>query len=299
MSICLNDAELSALNGLPYMTWILYAGVIRRYMDYETGLVGAGFTKFKKKISWQAIREFLYVEPESGVTAQGSPSKDQVRRAAKKLEKIGLISIISQRKQLIFKCLLADTDRSAQNQAATRPPYQPDTQAATATAKIIPIKSNINLLFDSQAATEADIPETGQAAIQPETDVILTKVSITNKHPHKYSQTFERFWKCYPRKEDKTKAYEVWKRKKLELRADELIADVEKRKQKHSTWLKGFIPHAKTYFNGQRWEDDITEEANEIQRTYTPKSRPVSARENAIIKTIEQCYPGSFSDINH
>jgi DNA-binding transcriptional ArsR family regulator len=68
---------------------------------------------------------------------------------------------------------------------------------------------------------------------------------------------FERFWKAYPVKRNKKKAKDAWQRKCLNDKADELIADVETRTKKDPQWLKGYIPHATTYINGERWEDEI------------------------------------------
>lgn len=68
---------------------------------------------------------------------------------------------------------------------------------------------------------------------------------------------FEEFWSVYPAKKNKKKAKEIWKRKKLNSKADELIADVINRTNNDQGWLDGFIPHATTYFNGARWNDEI------------------------------------------
>jgi len=81
-----------------------------------------------------------------------------------------------------------------------------------------------------------------------------------------HADGFARFWEAYPRKENKKKALEAWKRKGLEARADELIADVKARKARHRPWLDGVIVHATTYINGQRWEDAIDEKPNGTAR---------------------------------
>lgn len=68
---------------------------------------------------------------------------------------------------------------------------------------------------------------------------------------------FEDFWETYPTKREKKKAREAWKRHKLDARADQIIADVEKRQRLDEQWLRGYIPHPTTYINGHRWEDEI------------------------------------------
>ena len=70
---------------------------------------------------------------------------------------------------------------------------------------------------------------------------------------------FDDFWAVYPTKENKKKAKSIWSKKKLDSKADIIIADVIKRKACHKRWLDGFIPNPTTYLNGERWEDEITE----------------------------------------
>lgn len=68
---------------------------------------------------------------------------------------------------------------------------------------------------------------------------------------------FDDFWTEWPkdRRRDKKKAREAWKRKKLDGRADEIIADVKKRISEDGQWIRGFVPLPTTYLNGERWED--------------------------------------------
>lgn len=68
---------------------------------------------------------------------------------------------------------------------------------------------------------------------------------------------FDDFWREYPRDEGKKKAREAWGRKKLDAIADRIIADVVARKAGHGQWLDGYVPHATTYLNGERWNDAI------------------------------------------
>lgn len=69
---------------------------------------------------------------------------------------------------------------------------------------------------------------------------------------------FEEWWKCYPKKVKKADAQKKWKVKKLDAKADTLIADVANRIANDSQWAGGFIPHPTTYLNGERWEDEIS-----------------------------------------
>ena len=71
-----------------------------------------------------------------------------------------------------------------------------------------------------------------------------------------YSDSFEGFWAVYPRKINKKNASKAWEK----LDADEQLAarqDVEKR-NRMKAWSGDprLIPHAATYLNAARWEDD-------------------------------------------
>jgi len=155
MSIRLNDEELAAMEGLPHIHRCLYIFGIRQYMDYETGITG-----IKRGISWQSLREELYVEPHQGRIGSGSPSKDQVIRAAEFLEKNGVIKNMSEGKRLIFKCVLATQDKSAQNKPATNPLRQPATQADT-------FETNNDVGFNNNPTTKPAIPKIAKPATPP------------------------------------------------------------------------------------------------------------------------------------
>lgn len=77
---------------------------------------------------------------------------------------------------------------------------------------------------------------------------------------------FPEFWSTYPRHENAKRSAEIWKRKRLDAKADVIIADVARRKTQHRPWLDGFIPHATTYLNGERWNDEIDRSPPKGQR---------------------------------
>jgi len=66
------------------------------------------------------------------------------------------------------------------------------------------------------------------------------------------------FYSVYPKKKDKSKAEQAWKKNKLDEKADLIINDVINRIENESSWQdKQFIPLPTTYINGKRWEDDV------------------------------------------
>ena len=70
---------------------------------------------------------------------------------------------------------------------------------------------------------------------------------------------FDRWWEVYPQKRKKKAAHAIWKRKKLDSIAEELIADVLNRSSNDDRWTSGYVPDPTTYLNQERWEDQLTD----------------------------------------
>lgn len=72
---------------------------------------------------------------------------------------------------------------------------------------------------------------------------------------------FDSFWSSYPRKEAKAEAQKAFK--KINATAallEQILAAIEDQKKSES-WVKDggkYIPHAATWLNGRRWEDEVT-----------------------------------------
>ncbi|MGA7177981.1 MAG: hypothetical protein WBX11_00140 [Thiobacillaceae bacterium] len=114
-SLLINPAELEQLAGLPHSAVALYL-VLRRLMDYATGLVGV-----TRGVSWQGLREELYVEGRQGMSSR-SVSREQVRRIAGHLEHAGLVERHSiEMERLIFFLPKAQTDTCARKKSDTSP----------------------------------------------------------------------------------------------------------------------------------------------------------------------------------
>lgn len=69
---------------------------------------------------------------------------------------------------------------------------------------------------------------------------------------------FPEFWAAYPNKKGKADALRAWKRKRLDAKADALIAHVAHMAANDDGWRRGFIPMGSTYLNGDRWDDEPT-----------------------------------------
>ncbi len=70
---------------------------------------------------------------------------------------------------------------------------------------------------------------------------------------------FEEFWREYPRKTNKIKAFKAFKKEiKNRKMLEDILAALAQHK-KTEQWKKPtLIPHASTWLNGHRWEDDLS-----------------------------------------
>lgn len=94
-----------------------------------------------------------------------------------------------------------------------------------------------------------------------------------NKFKEDTEKFFETFWKEYPIKANKKMAIKAFGKIDPKL-VPEIIDDVKKRKIKDRQWLSGYIPHASTYLNGERWNDEII--STRPQTTVLANRGPVS-----------------------
>lgn len=71
---------------------------------------------------------------------------------------------------------------------------------------------------------------------------------------------FERFWKLYPRKVGRDKAAKAWAKLKVDASLFARIGTSLAAWRNSHDWAKDggqFIPHAATWLNGKRWEDEL------------------------------------------
>ena len=81
------------------------------------------------------------------------------------------------------------------------------------------------------------------------------QVSKSSVRKNQSPEGFDEFWTLYPRKEAKQAALKAWRK----VRPDELpaiLAGLRASIQKVQ-WQEGVIPHASTWLNGRRWEDEV------------------------------------------
>jgi len=110
-----------------------------------------------------------------------------------------------------------------------------------------------------EASKEVD-PCPGQSGtVDDKTPRPALELELELERPKTLGQknNFDLFWNSYPRKVKKRETLEIWKRKKLDSKFQDLITDVKTRLQKDDSWKNGFIPHPTTYLRGERWHDEI------------------------------------------
>jgi len=84
--------------------------------------------------------------------------------------------------------------------------------------------------------------------------------TVKNKtHTVRTATRFDEWWDAYANKKNRKGALAIWKRRKLDNIADELIADAKRRHAHDDAWKRGYQPHPTTYLNGERWNDELTQ----------------------------------------
>ncbi|QLZ67830.1 hypothetical protein FOLKNPGA_00603 [Legionella sp. PC1000] len=249
MYFTVNDNELDALCGLSYIQQITYLRGIRPYMDRNTFIVG-----IKRRISYQSLAEALYIEPHQGITESGSPSRQQIRRAIKGLERSGLIVIQSFDKHLILKCLLADISYCVQNKPGTNPTQQADIKAHA--------KLPVNTGYSEGVWEKADTDE-----------ILKADTPLIKENNYIYLlQRFDHFWRMYPEKKSRERAFEIF----TQINPDELLLQsmlqaldqqikARKAKEAHGEWTPAWKFPA-NWLSQKCWEDEVKIELTQEKR---------------------------------
>jgi hypothetical protein len=101
--------------------------------------------------------------------------------------------------------------------------------------------------------------------------------------PLKVLVDFDTFWKEYPRKEKKQDALKAWNRLNPDHTLLTLIITRLSEHKASDQWKKEngkYIPHASTWINGKRWEDELTAKPS----FSLPKPRPALIIEQPAFK---------------
>ena len=240
---------------LPLIQRVAYLMGIRPYMDRRTRIVG-----IKRKISYQSLREVLYVAPIAGVKTE-CPSHQQVRRVVKSLERAGLITLQSTEKNLILKCVLAEEDRSIQNKADMRPASEANTKKRSNPILESSTYKNIHSQADQNKIAQGDIPHNS------EDNYVCMAIK------------FEKFWSLYPEKKSKHKAQAAFEQLNPDptlfqtlIQALQTQINHVEAMQLRGTWVPPW-KYPVNWLTQQCWEDELSTDAiQEIQHAEHTKN---------------------------
>lgn len=282
MDFKINQQEQGALKGLPYLPRLAYLEAVRPYMDYATGIVG-----IKRGISYQSLREELYIEPHPGYTNSGSPSKQQIRRAIDTLVRAGLLCVQSEGKKLILKCELASKDNCAQNKPGTNPTHQPDTKPARENNN----KTNNYKSNDQQASTANET----QPGTPPVSDINYIYVC----------DAFKKFWQLYPIKQSKPNALDAFKAlSPSEELFFEIMSSLEaqiiyrKKAIEHSAWMPQWKLPA-NWIKQRSWEDELPPEIFLSGETSNADNRKQSRTKDILWESCKDAFLSEEDDDEH
>lgn len=277
MTYKINEDEWNTLFELPTLAREIYH-LIRYHMDFKSGISG-----IKRKLNLAAFVDYLTCAPKTSRKPEKF-TRSEIRNGIQILKKEGLIE---QKGPFVFVCLLADRDKSKQNEHdrnTTR-------DSANNTAK----KNNVSDLNKKEKQIGT------QPGTQPTTLVKHDRYPVSgnninnlytsncefegeNEKPVVVDNSFDQFWKAWPNKKGKSIAQRIWKNKKLVKHISEILADIAERKKLGYFVDKEFVPHGSTYLNQERWKD----EDKGPQRL--PTAKQVKAANDDEMATAEEAY---------
>lgn len=95
--------------------------------------------------------------------------------------------------------------------------------------------------------------------------------SNTNPADAEENDLFERFWKAYPKKVGKGAALKAFEKAKVNADLIVVIENAIEQQKKTDQWKKDggqYIPNPATWLNQQRWEDEVTVQADKPKPSY-------------------------------
>ena len=128
---------------------------------------------------------------------------------------------------------------------------------------------------------------------QPATNHTIKEYKEIKKERTVYmSEDFDEFWKMFPKKQGKFEAQKAWSKLSLPERA--LVLERLPRHITKQDWQKDngkYIPHASTWLNQRRWEDELEVDLEAQEREKFEKAK---AAEEAIQRQYEIDNPSLF-----
>ncbi len=94
----------------------------------------------------------------------------------------------------------------------------------------------------------------------------------TENRKKKIAEGFDKFWSAYPRKTAKANAFKAFEKLNPDGDLMKIMLGALSRWSKSEQWIKDngqFIPHASTWLNGRRWEDELPQENHGLPPGYS------------------------------
>lgn len=256
VDIQLSAQEIAILNDEVSDISKLYIALSQR-RDFSTGITG-----IRTKISGQALREIMDLQPRAGRIAK-TFSNGQIFSLLRRMQSCGLIVSKS---NYVFELPLAPKYESAQMRCdrGVTPGVTVGVTGKKSSSPPINLEENSKKQDLENRGVTVGVTGNCKTSVTPPnlsedlSECINNEKNIVNKTLVR-NPGFERFWELYPNghRKGKKKAFESWKKNGLEELAEIINADVPRRALEDVGWLDGYIPNPTTYLNQQRWTDDV------------------------------------------
>ncbi|MBU2835277.1 YdaU family protein [Acidithiobacillus thiooxidans] len=183
-------------------------------------------------------------------------------------------------------------DQDEDDDAAAEAPVDaqdPETDAAAPTPNTRLERAVHEALGDGtekKVLAQETVPEastSGEAAADADQSALPARAA-------KNGARFAEFWAAYPKRVARKVCEKKWKARKLDEKADVILADIAERLKKDYRWLDGYIPNPETYLNGNRWEDDILPESERPGHKNGSSSASIDAQRQKEDAALRQIY---------
>lgn len=121
--------------------------------------------------------------------------------------------------------------------------------------EIVPLVTYRKVSSDNDTVSSTN--DTHVSSTNDQNKKTINKKSNTTILSEKSDDRFEEFWSIYPKKEKKKTTKDIWSRRKLGLKATEIIEFVKKARET-DRWQRGFVKQPTTFLNGECWNDDLS-----------------------------------------
>jgi hypothetical protein len=219
----MDDPKLSYFTGDQFRI-LIYLMCLARESD-EPGLIKLTPTE----IAWRVRRPIEEVEDTIKICQQGA-------KPIIKLVDDGMI---------LVKFLERQYEKPSDTPQATRERKQKQRDKEKCHADVTPSHA-IDTDTDTDQDTDKEVDQKKDLGEQP------TRAKTLN-------QSFDEFWKVYPKKRSKGQAEKTWSKIKPDEQLLTVIIDALKRAKTSVEWTKeggNFIPHPATWLNAKGWEDE-------------------------------------------